>query len=303
MPSRNRSLGRDVHIYDASDRTTVLGGLILTNGVTNANFYSMVEILVLFTTAFELQNEEGTKIQRTDDPLWPGNYYIHAAGSFAVNNESWLVRTISVSTGTRTHCFRDAVRSRDRRCVISGEVAVAAQFDRWDSFEAAHIFPIAYEGHWKDHGYDRWITIQPDDGGAINSVQNGLLLNSGVHQLFDNYILSINPDDDYKIMFFDLDGKGLAGKHLDRQLLDNPQRPIDQLLRWHFRQAVLANMRGAGEPSFEHDFPPGSDIVGDILSGSKAAERMEFELFNRLAAQVTVHGASKSRQRPRQNST
>lgn len=80
MPSRNRSLGRDVHIYDASDRTTVLGGLILTNGVTNANFYSMVEILVLFTTAFELQNEEGTKIQRTDDPLRPGNYYIHAAG-------------------------------------------------------------------------------------------------------------------------------------------------------------------------------------------------------------------------------
>ena len=93
-------------------------------------------------------------------------------------------------------------------------------------------------------------------------------------------------------MFFRLDGQGLAGKHLDRQLLDDPQRPIDQLLRWHFRQAVLANMRGAGEPVFEHDFPPGSDIVGDILSGPKAAERMEFELFSRLAAQVEVYGVS-----------
>lgn len=31
---------------------------------------------------------------------------------------------------------------------------------------------------------------------------------------------------------------------------------VDQLLRWHFRQAVLANMRGAGEPVFENDFPP-----------------------------------------------
>ena len=78
----------------------------------------------------------------------------------------------------------------------------------------------------------------------------------------------------------------LAGKHLDKTFLDDPQRPVDQLLRWHFRQAVLANMRGAGVPVFEHDYPPGSDIVGDILSGPMAAERMEFELFNRLAAQV-----------------
>jgi hypothetical protein len=43
-------------------------------------------------------------------------------------------------------------------------------------------------------------------------------------------------------------------------------------------------MRGAGEPVFENDFPPGSDIVGDVLSGPKAAERMEFELFSRLAS-------------------
>ena len=93
-------------------------------------------------------------------------------------------------------------------------------------------------------------------------------------------------------MFFARDGKGLAGKYLDQEFLDDPQRPVDQLLRWHFRQAVLANMRGAGEPRFEHDFPPGSDIVGDIIHGPKAAERMEFELFNRLAAQVEVLGDS-----------
>jgi len=57
----------------------------------------------------------------------------------------------------------------------------------------------------------------------------------------------------------------------------------DQLLRWHFWQAVLKNMKGAGEPVFEHDFPPGSDIVGSILEGPKAAKRMEFELFSRFA--------------------
>lgn len=47
-------------------------------------------------------------------------------------------------------------------------------------------------------------------------------------------------------------------------------------------------MRGAGELIFEHDFPPGSDIVGSILEGPKAAERMEFELFNRLATEVDL---------------
>jgi hypothetical protein len=85
-------------------------------------------------------------------------------------------------------------------------------------------------------------------------------------------------------VLFERDGKGIAGKHVDQQFLNDPRQPIDQLLRWHFRQAVLANMRGAGEPVFENDFPPGSDIVGEVLSGPKAAERMEFELFSRLAA-------------------
>lgn len=43
-------------------------------------------------------------------------------------------------------------------------------------------------------------------------------------------------------------------------------------------------MKGAGAPVFEHDFPSGSDMMGDIISGPMAAERMEFELFSRLAA-------------------
>lgn len=94
--------------------------------------------------------------------------------------------------------------------------------------------------------------------------------------------------DNYKIVYFSYDDDGLAGKHLDQQLLNDPQRPPDELLRWHFRQAVLVNMKGAGEPVFEHDFPPGSDIIGDILRGPMAADRMEFELFSRFAAQAEV---------------
>jgi hypothetical protein len=89
-------------------------------------------------------------------------------------------------------------------------------------------------------------------------------------------------------MHFGFDSEGIAGKHLDCRLLNDPQRPVDELLRWHFRQAVLINMRGAGEPVFEHDFPPGSDIVGSILEGPKATDRMEFELFSRLAVEYDL---------------
>jgi len=79
MPA-DRSLGRDVFIYDAKDPGKVLGGLILTNGVTNANFYSMVEILIIFGGDFSLLDDSGTKINRDDNPLQPGNYFIDADG-------------------------------------------------------------------------------------------------------------------------------------------------------------------------------------------------------------------------------
>lgn len=41
-------------------------------------------------------------------------------------------------------------------------------------------------------------------------------------------------------------------------------RVCDELLRWHFRQSILANMKGAGAPIFEHDFPPGTDMLGEL---------------------------------------
>ena len=66
-------------------------------------------------------------------------------------------------------------------------------------------------------------------------------------------------------MCFDPGAWDLAGRHLHQDFLDYPDRPPDQLIRWHFRQAVLANIKGVGEPTSEHDFPPGSDIMGDII--------------------------------------
>ncbi|TAQ89539.1 hypothetical protein B7494_g2107 [Chlorociboria aeruginascens] len=274
----NRSTGRSVHIFDARDRSSSIGGLRLSNGVTCANFHAMIKIFVLFDGDYTLQDESGTAIEKNESPLKPGPCYI--------NNEQPLLRTISLGTGTRIQAFRDGVRSRDKRCVITGEEYT--KDEEWAGFEAAHIFPLAYEQYWTSQNFGRWITMIPSNGGTINSVQNGLLLRSDIHQLFDLYLISINPDDNYKIIRFGKDRHQIAGKYLDRRLLDDPQRPVQQLLRWHFRQAVLINMRGAGEPVFEHDFPPGSDMISSIIEGPKAAKRMEFELFNRFATEFDL---------------
>lgn len=72
----NRSEGRNVHIYDSADPDTELGGLILSTGVTNANFFFMIEIILLFDDSFELRNGDGIVMNRDNDPLRPGSYYV-----------------------------------------------------------------------------------------------------------------------------------------------------------------------------------------------------------------------------------
>jgi hypothetical protein len=83
MPAFNRSDGRDVHIYDAKDPDTVIGGLVLTSGITNANLYSMVEIICFIDSIFFLRDEYDTTIQRDDSSLHPGKYYILTSGMFS----------------------------------------------------------------------------------------------------------------------------------------------------------------------------------------------------------------------------
>ena len=75
MPAADRSVGRTVHLYDANDRVTLLGGLVLNNGVTKANFYSMVNIFLIFESIWSIEDETSAKLEQSDEPLPPGNYY------------------------------------------------------------------------------------------------------------------------------------------------------------------------------------------------------------------------------------
>lgn len=81
-----RALARDVFIYDLRDLNTLLGGLVLTAGVTDANFYAMVDIIIdiLLPGPFFLQNENSGTIAQDAQPLLPGRYFVVADGTVQV---------------------------------------------------------------------------------------------------------------------------------------------------------------------------------------------------------------------------
>ncbi|KAK9364946.1 hypothetical protein V1509DRAFT_586279 [Lipomyces kononenkoae] len=268
-----------------------LGGLRLAPCFTKKLFFFAMEILIISDSPYEvyLRGTE-TLLQPTEEPLQPGKYDIKPTsppGRIFITNEFCMTRILSHTVSGRDENFRKRVRARDGKCVITGVANPQWRVDEdnWSIYHAAHIFPLSGEERFIANGFSRWISYREEyEDSPINSCQNGLLLRVDAHAEFNNFSISINVDDDYKIVTFTDDILNVGGRQLDPVCRD-PKSELsarDELLRWHFRQAVLANMRGAGEPIFETDFPPGSDMLGEIISGPEAAKRMEAELFSRL---------------------
>ena len=97
-----------------------------------------------FSCGFILRNENKVWIKRDDDPLIPGKYYILTSGTITPTKETYLPRERSTNI-TRTHEFREAVRERDRGCVITGKGVRNTQAGFWTGLDAAHVFPLSYK--------------------------------------------------------------------------------------------------------------------------------------------------------------
>ncbi|KAG0136488.1 hypothetical protein HOY82DRAFT_583341 [Tuber indicum] len=208
-------------------------------------------------------------VSRTDVPLKRGAYDIYSEGSIRVSDEPWIYRLTSHIATRRDDRFRHEISHRDRKCVISG-------LSLPEALVPVHNFI----------GSEAWFTDMDDATGSskINSAQNGFLLQGAVTQLFDQYLVTVNPDDGYMVVVFYIDLLGLDGRILDPGCRNptDPHSVSDQVRRWHYRQPVLANVRRGGEPLLEHDFTPGTDMVGEILAGPYARERFELEIAARL---------------------
>ena len=70
--------------------------------------------------------------------------------------------------------------------------------DDFIGFAAAHIYPCAYEEDWERRGCRRWVARNAEElNGAsslIDSPHNGFLVSSNLHQKWDAYRISVNPD-------------------------------------------------------------------------------------------------------------
>ncbi len=191
----SRVADRDVFFADLRDPDTFLGGLVLTPGITNANFFTMLEIAVEIAGSYSVQNMKGELLSRDSNPLHPGVYFIRADHPVTLTQERALVRSRSASTtGPRVSEFSAEVRKRDGGCVITKQKNPRVHLNEWKGYQAAHVFPLAHLSAWEAGDFDRHITFPPTTGGTINSVQNGLLLRSDIHEDFDAYYFSINPD-------------------------------------------------------------------------------------------------------------
>lgn len=80
----------------------------------------------------------------------------------------------------------------------------------------------------------------------------------------------------------DIAGRVLQLDHIQ----DSNLRPLDVLFRDHFLQAVLKNMKGAGEPSWDFEDALGDGSMDlsrqDIWGGVLGKAHLEFEMAHRL---------------------
>jgi len=59
----------NIRIYHASNRTKAIAGLVLTNGITNNNFYYMLSVVLIFKSTYTLRYATGYIVPQDDHPL------------------------------------------------------------------------------------------------------------------------------------------------------------------------------------------------------------------------------------------
>ena len=101
-----RASGRHTFIYDSNHRDTLLGGLWIAEGTTNADLYYMVDIICVFADTFDLRDSNEQLVKRDEKPLQPGNYFIVSNGRSLLRFLRWILKSM-----IRQCCRQDNVAS------------------------------------------------------------------------------------------------------------------------------------------------------------------------------------------------
>jgi len=82
MAPVNRAAWHNTSIRSSTNRGTKLAGLYAAVGITNANLYSMLEIVCIITSTFDLHDSTEQLVPRDNQQLQAGDYYIVTNGRF-----------------------------------------------------------------------------------------------------------------------------------------------------------------------------------------------------------------------------
>jgi len=292
-------LARNVHFVDANNDE--IGGLRQNGSVTWAEISEWMQIVYMLPfdqyATFPCsengdpedpagQHGEPINMQAANHPVQLGYYVIlspeGSAIDIPINQENPIPRAATRSLSKmdpRSEVFRRRVRERDVRCVVTGELD-----PEFIGLEAAHIFPLAHLDLWRSGSWQQHITDDAYDGETgIHSVQNGILLDSTAHKLFDKYLLAINPDNDYKVVCFRAKQRFDGMKMYRNPDVDAKYQPSRALLKHHFRMSVLLNMKArAGYPEWDEDLTEGYDQMAEITLSQQGQLRLETVLAGKL---------------------
>lgn len=92
------------------------------------------------------------------------------------------------------------------------------------------------------HGYAKSVKDDDDTSrrSTINSCQKSLLLQTTIHEKCDNYLITVNLTDGYKVMVFEINTLGVDGRFLNLVCReeDDPHRVSRDILEWHNMQTI-----------------------------------------------------------------
>lgn len=126
--------------------------------------------------------------------------------------------------------FRNGLRARDYKCVVSGNHS---------SLIASHIVPFSLGQQYLDD-------ITGIRGlNQLYSIQNGLLLRRDIHDAYDRYEIGFFCDNSRCFVHtFGESYREFHGKEVAFPTIEESRRPDIRLLDWHYSQCLMTRFRG-----------------------------------------------------------
>lgn len=247
---------RNVFIRFIDGFLAMHGGFYASPNLTNAELSKMIRIVFHAEGAFSIKLEP-TDIELPNDqqPAQHGIYVltplrdgarVHATGQLILD------RKMDSRHGNRDLIHR--VKNRDHgHCAITGMLK-PNQEGKWPTTKMAYIFPSGQGDVFS-------LLPFPTPPEGVHCAQNIITLEEHIYHAWETGLIAVDPDNGYRIISFDPSTQHCHGLDLHPVCRDpdDPWRVNDDLLRWHYHQTVVSNMRDDSRDYLRHPQP--SDIT------------------------------------------